>query len=81
MMAIDVKQVTDLDDFKERVDDLLFKVRTAPTAPGVEEIMIPGEPDRRMKAKRLEEGIFVEDATWNSIKTLADELGVVIFDP
>lgn len=81
MMAIDVKQVTDLDDFKKRVDDLLFKVRTAPTAPGVEEIMIPGEPDRRMKAKRLEEGIFVEDVTWKSIKTLAEELGVVIPNP
>jgi uncharacterized oxidoreductase len=76
MMVIDIGQLIDLDDFKRRVDDLFYKVRTSPTAPGYEEIMIPGEPDRREKAKRLQEGIFVEEVTWNGIKNLADELGI-----
>jgi uncharacterized oxidoreductase len=81
MMAIDVGQITELNDFKKRVDDLLYKVRTSPTAPGYDEIMIPGEPERREKAKRLKKGIFVEDATWKSITDLAEELGVLIPEP
>jgi len=76
MMAIDVGQVTELDAFKKRVDDLLSSVRDSPTAPGYEEILIPGEPERLKKEKRLKEGIFVEDKTWGDLTALAEELGV-----
>lgn len=78
MMAIDIGQVTDIQEFKDRVDDLFYKVRTSPLAPGFNEVMIPGEPERREKAKRLREGIFVEEETWSKIKEVARELGVVI---
>ncbi len=76
MMAIDVGQITDLDKFKERVDDLLKKVKESPKAPGYDEILIPGEPERRKKKKLLSEGIFVEDKTWNDIASLAKELNI-----
>ena len=76
MMAIDVGQVTELDAFKKRVDDLLHSVRDSPTAPGYDEILIPGEPERLMKEKRLKEGIFVEDKTWGDLVALAEELSI-----
>ena len=76
MMAIDVGQVTELDAFKRRVDDLLSSVRDSPTAPGYEEILIPGEPERLKKEERLREGIYVEDKTWGDLMALAEELGV-----
>jgi len=76
MMAIDVGQVTELDAFKKRVDDLLSSVRDSPTAPGYDEILIPGEPERLMKERRLKEGIFVEEKTWGDLTALAEELGV-----
>jgi len=76
MMAIDVGQVTELDAFKRRVDDLLSSVRDSPTAPGYEEILIPGEPERLKKEERLREGIYVEDKTWGDLMALAKELGV-----
>jgi len=78
MMAIDVGQITELDAFKRRVDDLLSTVRDSPTAPGYEEILIPGEPERLKKEKRLKEGIYVEDKTWGDLKALAEELDVKI---
>lgn len=78
MMAIDVGQITELDAFKKRVDDLLSTVRDSPTAPGYEEILIPGEPERLKKEERLKEGIFVEDKTWGDLTVLAEELGVKI---
>ena len=76
MMAIDVGQITELDKFKKRVDNLLSSVRSSATAPGYDEILIPGEPERRMKEKRLKEGIFVEDKTWGDLTALAKELNV-----
>lgn len=76
MMAIDVGHVTELDAFKKRVDGLLRAVKNSPTAPGYDEILIPGEPERMKKEKRLREGIFVEDKTWGDIVALAEELGV-----
>ncbi len=80
MMAIDVGRLTDLDAFKRRVDDLLRSVRDSPTAPGYDEILIPGEPERRKKEKLLREGIFIEDKTWSEITALAKELNVKIPD-
>ena len=76
MMAIDVGQITELDKFKERVDNLLSSVRSSATAPGYDEILIPGEPERRTKEIRLKEGIFVEDKTWGDLTALAKELKV-----
>ena len=78
MMAIDVGRLTDLDAFKRRVDGLLRSVRNSPTAPGYDEILIPGDPERRKKEKLLKEGIFIEDKTWNDIGSLAKELNIEI---
>jgi uncharacterized oxidoreductase len=81
MMAIDIGKITDLDRFKEKVDDLLMKVKESPTAPGFEEILIPGEPERRSKERLLLEGIYIEDKTWGDIAALAEELGVSLPEP
>jgi len=76
MMAIDVGRLTDIGEFKGRVDDLFRAVRGSPVAPGFDEILIPGDPERRMREQRLREGIYVEEKTWGEIVALAEELGV-----
>jgi len=76
MMVINVAKMTDITQFKRRVDDLLRSVRESPKAPGYDEIMIPGEPERRMRRKLLSEGIFVEDETWKKIAEICGELKV-----
>jgi uncharacterized oxidoreductase len=81
MMAIDIGKITDLDIFKGKVDDLLRKVKESPTAPGFEEILIPGDPERRSKEKRSRDGIYIEDRTWGDIVALAEEMGVPIPEP
>ena len=78
MMAIYIAQITELDQFKKRVDNLLSSVKNSATAPGYNEVLIPGEPERRKKAKRLKEGIFIEDKTWGDLTSLATELNVKI---
>ena len=60
---------------------LLRKIKESPTAPGFEEILIPGEPERRSKERLLREGIYIEDKTWGDITALAEDLGVPIPEP
>ncbi len=81
MMVIDIGKITDLDRFRSKVDDLLRTVRESPTAPGFEEILIPGEPERRSKENRLRDGIYIEAKTWGDIVDLAEELRVPIPEP
>lgn len=78
MMAIDVGKITDLDTFKKHTDNLLNSVKNSATAPGHKEILIPGEPERIMKAQRLKDGIFIEEKTWGDLTKLAQELNVKI---
>ncbi len=78
MLAIDVGRLTDLHEYQRRVDDLFHTTQTSPTAPGFEEILIPGEPERRTREQRLREGIFVGETTWSEITGLCSELNVPI---
>lgn len=78
LMAIDIASFTDVDLFRQRVDNLIGTVKTSSVAPGYEEILIPGEPEARSKKERLEKGIFVEETTWQAIQDVAKSVKVDI---
>jgi uncharacterized oxidoreductase len=78
LMAINVGRLTDINAFKSRVDDLFRTIKNSPTAPGVQEILIPGELERRMRKQLLREGIYIEEKTWSDIEGLCRELNVAI---
>jgi uncharacterized oxidoreductase len=60
------------------VDALFSSIKASPTASSLSEILLPGDPERRTKAQRLVDGIYIEDKTWNEITTIAQELQVPI---
>jgi hydroxycarboxylate dehydrogenase B len=39
-------------------------------------VLVPGEPERRRRAERLERGIEVDDRTWTEILDAARMLGL-----
>ncbi|HEX2255428.1 MAG TPA: Ldh family oxidoreductase [Afifellaceae bacterium] len=45
------------DAFRARMDELVGRVRAQPRAAGFDEILMPGEPEARLEARRLSEGI------------------------
>ena len=45
-------------------------------APGVREVLLPGEPEARTRAQRQLEGIALPDDTWAAIADVAGKLGV-----
>ena len=48
---------------------------TKPATPGGE-VLVPGEPEQRMRAQRSKEGVPLPDDTWASILATAREVGV-----
>jgi uncharacterized oxidoreductase len=55
---------------------LIGWVKSSPPRPGVEEVMIAGEPERKSRAKRLKDGIPVDTTTWNELVAAARQAGV-----
>jgi len=76
MMAIDIEAFSPLAQFEDTAGRLFAAVKASRTAPGVEEILIPGEPEFRTKEKRLREGIPVPESTWQELARAAERLGL-----
>jgi uncharacterized oxidoreductase len=62
--------------FGAEVQRFIDFVRTsAPAAPGGE-ILMPGEPEARTRARRLRDGIDLDETTWGQIVAAARSLGI-----
>jgi hydroxycarboxylate dehydrogenase B len=66
------------DHFLNAVGGLSEFVRSSARAPGVSEITLPGDPERRARERRLVEGIAIPDGTWALLSKLATELDVAL---
>ena len=76
MIALDIAKFTPLDEFYEHIDGLVAHVKASPTAPGFDEILVPGEIEARQTERRLSEGIPIDDETWRQIQETAAEVGI-----
>ena len=74
IMAVNPTAFVDQQDFEDDIQVFLAYVQSSRRVPGVDQIMIPGEPESHEKARRLEDGIMVEEPTWNNLMSLVDEL-------
>jgi uncharacterized oxidoreductase len=76
IVLIQIERFLPLAEFTRQVRDLTGFVKSAEPAPGVAEVMIPGEPEARSERERRAGGIPVEDETWRQIEEIAAELKV-----
>jgi LDH2 family malate/lactate/ureidoglycolate dehydrogenase len=76
VQAIDIAAFCPIEEFKERMDELLADLKRQPKAPGVGEILIPGEPEWRTKRQREKEGCPLRQNEFERLRQLGEELGV-----
>ena len=76
LQAIAVEEFQPLEQFFDKVDQLVTLVKSAKPAPGHEEIFLPGEKARRSEATQLKEGVEIDEGTWAQLEQLATHLGV-----
>ena len=75
-MVIKIDDFIPLDTFTQEIEGLTEWVKSSAKAPGVQEIYIPGEIERLNRKRMLEEGIYIEDTTWNEMAETARSLDV-----
>jgi uncharacterized oxidoreductase len=77
-LVLDIEQFAGAEHFLREVDNLARLVRSCPRAEGVQEILLPGDPERREAARRRGSGIHLDDGTWSQLVGVANRLKVTI---
>jgi uncharacterized oxidoreductase len=71
-IVLDPARLTENPAFANEVDAICDHVRaSAPTR-----VILPGEPERRMRAERLAQGIPLDEVTWGDLSACATRLGL-----
>ena len=71
VIAINIASFVDVGDFSDEVKRFIAYIKSAKKSPGVEEIFIPGERGFREKNRQRQDGIFIDDRTWEAIQAVA----------
>jgi hydroxycarboxylate dehydrogenase B len=75
-IIIDPGALGDAAFFRTEVENVANWVKASPPAPGTKAVMVAGEPERLIRARRLAEGIPVDVETWREIVEAAASVGV-----
>jgi LDH2 family malate/lactate/ureidoglycolate dehydrogenase len=62
-----------LKDFKKEVADFARYLKSTPPSEGSTGVFYPGEVEYLREQQRRKDGIEIEDATWNKLRTLAGD--------
>ncbi len=78
LIVIDVAHMTETEEFYADVDGLFDRLKQIRPAPGVREVLIPGEPEAAARSRSAGAGITIEGATWEQIAAVATECGATL---
>src|SRR6516165_5634027 len=73
---VDPKVVDPANFFDGEMTRYVDFIRATKPIAGVEQVLIPGEPETRMRAERTRNGVPLPDDTWAAIVNTAREVGV-----
>ena len=77
-LAVTPDLFADPEDVAEDAAALIERVRASAPAEGFADVMVPGDPEARSRARRADGGIPLPDETWRSISACAARLGVEV---
>jgi LDH2 family malate/lactate/ureidoglycolate dehydrogenase len=69
--ALDAFQPADL--FRVKAEEFCQSLGDTPPAHGHTEVLVPGEPEERIRVVRERDGIPITEATWSELKALTQE--------
>ena len=76
MGAIDISKFCDIALFKARTDTMYDELKNGRTAPGFQEIMLPGEIEYRLMRENEKRGIEISGAVLEEFRVLAEKYQV-----
>jgi uncharacterized oxidoreductase len=76
ILLIDPARFGGADHFQSEVRQLVEYIKSCPRVEGCEEIILPGEPERKLASQRQQSGIFLDTENWNALVKLAQQFGL-----
>jgi LDH2 family malate/lactate/ureidoglycolate dehydrogenase len=80
-LAIDIARFMPLEEFTARMERLVRMMKSTPTAPGFDEVLVAGEPEWRIEAERRKNGIPIAEGNWEKLVKAAERVGVAGVTP
>jgi LDH2 family malate/lactate/ureidoglycolate dehydrogenase len=77
-VAIDIARFMPIEEFTARVEWLVNLMKSTPTAPGYDEVLVAGDAEWRTEARRLSEGIPIPDGNWETLVKTAGRVNVEV---
>ena len=78
MLLLDPAHLGGAACFAAEVSALVEFIRNCPRIEGIDEILLPGDPERRTLQRNTQEGITFDEGNWGKLASLAKELGVAL---
>jgi hydroxycarboxylate dehydrogenase B len=75
-VVIDLSKLGDPAVIGAAIEGTKAHIKSARPGPGMKEVLVPGEPERRYAAHRSVNGIEVDDTTWRDIRAAAASIGI-----
>jgi uncharacterized oxidoreductase len=75
-IVIDPERLGTSNHFQSEIDAFTGWLTSGPVAEGFDKVRLAGEPEREWKAKRLKDGIPVDQTTWADILASAGKVGL-----
>ncbi|MDO8568041.1 MAG: Ldh family oxidoreductase [Dehalococcoidales bacterium] len=76
ILALNIAAFMPLNEFTARIDRLVKDLKSCEPAPGVKEVLLPGERSFKTKAERLKSGIPIPPAVWKDLEHMRDEFHI-----
>jgi len=73
---VDPKVIDTSNFFDGEISRYVDFIRATKPVAGVDTVLIPGEPEAKMRAERTKNGVPLPDDTWAAIVNTAREVGV-----
>lgn len=74
--AIDIGTFTDVESYKEHIDNLIGGLKALPKAEGFNEIFVPGEPEWRAYDERSKSGIPLPEKTARNLRSIEQRFNI-----
>jgi LDH2 family malate/lactate/ureidoglycolate dehydrogenase len=76
MLVIKIEAFTGTEDFKKEVDTFIGFLKSSRLMPGFDGIRMPGEIEHTLRRRSMQEGVTVDDGTWQQLRETAASVGV-----
>jgi LDH2 family malate/lactate/ureidoglycolate dehydrogenase len=76
LVVVDPGAFGDAGEYTATVGRVTAALKRVPPAPGTAEVLLPGEPEARTRAKRERDGIALPGDTWDALAAVAAQAGV-----